>query len=261
MPIPTIEDWLHRQQFNLEVDDIIRDLLSEKSGYMVIAGRTGIGKTVIAIQLAHCLATGESFLGFETKQCTVGYIAFEGAEDKMDDRFHKIKRNFPATEGRLRFSIEKPVKLKKKGDYLSQLVEGCDVVFLDPIKYMVSGDYIKPAVANEFVELLLDFTETQKLVCVLLLQVRKPNENSLIYPGDCFEIKGAADYVESAASVLILERKHQGHKSKSKGKGFAPVNPDNIMLYFDKHRDALGGLPPKELILNRQKLIFEEISP
>ena len=257
MPIPTIETWMHRQQFNIEIDDWVQELLSQKSGYMVIAGRTGIGKTVIAIQLAHCLATGEPFFGLETKQCTVGYIAFEGAEDKMDDRFQKIRQNFLPTEGRLKFSIEKPVKLKKKEDYLAELVEGCDVVFFDPVKYMVSGDYIKPSVANEFVELLMSFSEKNNLVCVLLLQVRKPNENSLLYPGDCFEIKGAADYVESATSVLVMERKHQGHKVK--GKGFAKTNPDNIMLYFDKHRDAIGGLSPKELMLNRQKLMFEEI--
>jgi len=248
---------MHRLQFNLEAEDIVHDLLSEKSGYMVIAGRTGIGKTVLSIQLAHCLATGKPFLGLETKQCTVGYIAFEGSDDKMNDRFYKVRHNFPPTESRLRFSIEKILKLKNKRDYLAELVEGCDVVFFDPIKYMVSGDYIKPIVANAFVELLMDFSKKENLVCVLVLQVRKPNENSLLYPGDCFEIKGAADYVESATSVLVLERKHQGHKKK--GGGFAPVNPDNIVLYFDKHRDAIGGLPPKELILNKEKLIFEEV--
>lgn len=256
MTIPTVEDWIHRQQFYLEADDLIRDILSERAGYMIIGGRTGIGKTVLALHLAHCLATGTSFFGLEVKQCTIGYIAFEGAEDKMSDRFFKIRKNFPSTQGRLRFSIEKPIKLKTSYNRLAKLVEGCNVVFLDPIKYMILGDYIKPSVANEFTQLMLDFCEKQNIVAVLLLQIRKPNEDSLIYPGDSFNIKGAADYVESATSVIILERKPQGHK---KGGGFAPTNPDNVMLYFDKHRDSVGGLPPIELLLNRQKLLFEVV--
>jgi len=256
--IPSIENWLHKLQFNLEADDLVQDLLSQKSGYMIIGGRTGIGKTILGFHLAFCLATGVPFFGLEVKKCNIGYITFEGAEDKMSYRFYKIMKNFPPTEGKLHFSIEKPIKLKNDNKKLAEMINGFDVVFFDPVKYMVVGDYIKPSIANEFTMQLLDFTEKQALVAILLLQIRKPNENSLLYPGDSFEIKGAADYVESATSVLILERKRQGHKSKGE-KGFAPINPDNVMLYFDKHRDAIGGLPPKELLLNREKLIFEEV--
>ena len=236
--------------------DLIQDVLPDGNELMLLAGRTGIGKTNLVLQLAYCLATGTPFFGLKCAKVVVGYIGFEGTAVKMADRLEKIRANFPDPGDNLRFTLAKPFILEKKLTYFAKEVEGCRVVILDPLRYLVGRDYCKPKDAVAFLGLLSNILAKLKLTAIICHHIKKPNPNLLIDPGEIYELKGATEYVDAATSVLILERKRQGHKS---GGGFAPVDPDLVTLHFAKHRDAVGDLPPIDLKLNRKKLLFEKV--
>jgi RecA-family ATPase len=76
-----------------QTDDLIQDLLPDSSqAYMLICGRSGIGKTFLALNILYCLATGTPFLSHKTKTCNVGYLSMEGSDVKILKRFDTYYR-------------------------------------------------------------------------------------------------------------------------------------------------------------------------
>jgi len=261
-PMRTTDDWMNdwridMNSMNPKLQDLVEEVMPQEPTYTVIAGRSGIGKTVLALNLAFSLATGSPFYSLKVKQTTVGYLAFEGTKGKMFERLEKVAKNYPPVGNNLRFEIRKPFHLleKKNEQELLDLASGCQVLFVDPVKYLVGGNYLKPEVVNNFIIKWMDLMDKGKFSSVLCLQVRKENPNSLWEPGDLWEVKGAGDYVESATSVLLLERERQGHNPG--GQGFAPVSMEKVVLHFAKHRDSIGDMTPIKLELNRGKLRFD----
>lgn len=234
---------------------IIEGLLPDDGGgLMLIAGRTGIGKTNLALQLGFCLATGTPFLGFPCQKVVVGYLGFEGSVEGMKERLSKIEVSFPDTsDDNFRFDLRAPFKLDRGMAEFIEMLKGLDVIIIDPVKYLVPGDYCKPVDANNFLAMLVHLLKGQGVVAVLCQHVRKPNPNIFLNPGDVFELKGAADYAEAATTVLMLEKQRQ---SKDREGHFLPASIDRAVLYFSKTRDSALALPPIHLIFDRERLLF-----
>jgi RecA-family ATPase len=184
--------------------DLIDEILPDSYDFMILAGRTGIGKTNLALQLAYCLATGTPFFGFKCQQVVVGYLGFEGSLAKMVDRLKKVGANFPDPGDNLRFAMDKPFILARKPEHFAERVEGCRVVILDPLRYLIGGDYCKPKDAVAFLGQLQNELARLKLTAIICHHVKKPNPNGLIEPGDIYDLKGATEYVDAATSVLVL---------------------------------------------------------
>lgn len=251
------DDWLKKAFSKPATPDLIEGLLPDANEFVVLAGRAGIGKTNWALMLACSFATGTDFLGFKVQKVPVGYIGFEGAESKMAERLIKIRAIYPVIEhGMFHFGLPKPFRLDGANiDKLKTMVKECHVVIVDPLKYLVAGDYTKTTDAVRFLEnlkVVMNDTGTSFILCH---HIRKSNPNSLIEPGDLDQIKGAGDYCDAASTVLLLERERQGHKS---GGGFAPMNPDLAVLYFAKTRDARNALDPMSLRFDRQALLWKK---
>lgn len=253
----SVKEWITNEESKPVTEDLIQELLADGNEMMLLAGRTGMGKTNLVLHLAYCLATGIPFFGLECKKTTVGYLGFEGTPNKMADRLKKIAGNFPDPGDNLRFHMSPPLILEKKLDEFEALVKGCRVIILDPLRYLVGGNFCKPVVATAFLYLLRTELIKLRATAIICHHIKKPNQASLVEPGDLYEMKGATEYVDEAASVLMLERTRQGHKP---GGGFAPVNNDNVTLYFAKHRNAVGELEPINLLFNREKLLFEKVA-
>jgi len=121
-----------------------------------------------------------------------------------------------------------------------------DVILLDPIKWMVGANYTKPDRAAEFTKALVEIARLEEKVIVFTMQIRKRDNRIKIDPGDLFELKGAADYVEDASFVLLLER------SELRGKNVANQLKDRYLtLYVNSHskwpllrQNSHGNLPP-----------------
>jgi hypothetical protein len=240
-------------------DDLIQDLLpNSPSEYLLLCGRSGIGKTNLALHMAFSLATGKPWFSFKTKQCKVGYLVFEGAPKKLLARVDKLLLSYPDAQENLFFDREIPFKLAGAGiQKLEALIDGLRVVFIDPIRYIVPGDYTKPEYASSFISTIKAICQRTGTAAVLLHHVKKPDNRIKIQPEDLqYEVKGATDYVDAAGSLLLLERARQPRKDG----GRFGSNTDDRTLYFCKVKDAPTEILPMNLQFNRDKLLYQPIT-
>lgn len=251
-----VRPWLRQAQKKPANPDLIEGLLPDGNDFMLLVGRPGIGKTNMSLNIAYCLATGTSFFGFACQKVKVGYLGFEGSDHKLAKRVEKIQQNFPDPAGNLYIQVGGLFKLPRQPQKFKAVTNGLRVIIIDPLRYMVQGDYCKPENAAQFISSLHDLCVQQGVAAIICHHVRKRKENLRLEPGDLDSIKGATDYADTATSVLLLERAHQARNPKGK---FALIDPDKVTLYFAKARDAIADIPPKNLRLNRQKLLFEEV--
>ena len=240
-------------------DDITKDLLpNSTTAYMLICGRSAIGKTNLALYLAFCIATGKKFFSLETKQKTVGYLSFEGGQRQIAKRFEKLKQTFGSAGDYLRWEHSMPIKLNLKGrDDLKRLVTGLEVAIIDPLRPLVVGDWMKPADASNFLENLRVVQNDTGTVVILVHHIRKPDRKTRVLPEDLqFEIKGATEYVDGAATVLLLDRpRHSRDES-----GRFQSTSDDRTLYFVKVKDAPTEFKPLHLRFDRDELIFKPMT-
>jgi RecA-family ATPase len=254
------KDWMDIITSRPQVPDLIEELLADAYGdFVLLAGRTGIGKTNLALHLAFCLATGTPFYGLKCQKTTVGYVGFEGTARKMADRLAKIGANFPEPGDNFRFHLGPPLILGRRLSEFKKLVAGCRVIILDPLRYLVDGDYCKPKDAIDFITLLRITLTQLRAMAIICHHIKKPNKLLLMEPGDLYQMKGAAEYADTATSVLMLERTPQKALPRLPHGHLPPVDPDAVTLYFAKHRDAVGELQPISLRFNRATLLFEKV--
>jgi len=239
-------------------DDIIAQLLPDAPGeYLLLGGRPGIGKTNLVLYLAFCLAIGNPFYGLDVKPCKVGYLAFEGSKRKLNERLEKVTRSFPDPVDNLLVEVATPYRLlkAKTGKHFIDTILGLKVVIIDPLRYFAPYAEVKDA-AN-FISEFKQILKAAGVVGVINHHVRKRDRRYRIRPENFIdELKGATDFVDSAQSVLLLEKGLQPRDKKGR---LREVSEDDRVLYFVKTKDAIDELKPLELRFNRETLIFERI--
>lgn len=244
--IPAIQDWAAKLAKMKPKPNLIKDILpAQKGEYIAVAGRTGIGKTNLCLHLALCLATGTPFFGLKCEKVYVALFIFEGGPSDLLKRYEKVKHNFPSHGRRLRFEslpISNPQEMR---DTIFETAKGCKVIILDPVKFIVSGDYLKPKDADKFIKIFKQRLIKHNMSAILTLPIKKPNEKSLIQPSDVYQMKGATEYADAATSVILVEKK--SHRRSS----------DEVTLHFAKTRIASQELGKLDLHFNRDRCIFE----
>jgi len=204
----TVDQLIEDLKKEVPSEDIIKDLLPHSTtAYMLICGRSGIGKTNLALYLAFCIATGSKFFSLETKQKIVGYLSFEGGQQQIARRFVKLKETFGSAGNYLRWQHSMPIRLNLTGkDELKQYISGLDVAIIDPLRPLVCGDWMKPSDASAFLENIREVQNDTGTTIILIHHIRKPDRKLRVSPEDLqFEIKGATEYVDGAATVLLLD--------------------------------------------------------
>lgn len=237
---------------------LIDQILPEDAGeFIIISGKTGIGKSIFTLHMAFCLATGTPFYGFATQKVKVGYIAMEGGKENIRQRFLKIAAEYPDTDN-LFFNLLPPMDLPRHFDQFCRLCEGCRVVIFDNLRQVTSGKYLDMNYAAAWLKEYQRFLIQVGAVGALTHHIKKPsgNDNSVIEPGDVYNLKGATEYVDAATTVLLLERQRQRNLG-GRGKGFQPVDNNALMLYFAKQRIATRELEPVELRRNYETCSFD----
>jgi hypothetical protein len=225
---------------------------------MLICGRSGIGKTNLVLYLAFCIATRRKFFSLETEQKITGYLSFEGGQRQIANRFMKLQQTFGSAGEYLHWEHSMPIKLNSKGkDDLKSLITGLEVAIIDPLRPLVCGDHMKPTDASHFLENLREVQNDTGTTIILVHHIRKPDRKLRVQPEDLqFEIKGATEYVDGAATVLLLER--PGHVKDESGK-FVSSSEDRI-LYFPKVKDAPAEFKPIHLRFFRDELLFKPVT-
>ena len=251
-----LSQWREYVMAQPPTDDLIHDVLpNSPSDYMIMCGCSGIGKTNLALDMAFCLATGHPWFSFKVKRCRVGYLGFEGAPKKLLVRLEKLEHTYGDAGDNLCFERTMPFKLAGPGvARFEALIEGLQVVFIDPIRYMVQGDYNKPEHASNFIGTVKAACQKMGTVPILLHHVKKPDPRLKVRPEDLqYEVKGPTEYVDAAGTLLLLERARQ---NRSKGGVFAG-NADDRTLYFCKVKDAPADIAPMDLQFNRDTLLYQ----
>jgi hypothetical protein len=251
--------WRERILADPPSDDLIDDVLPNcPSEYCLLCGRAGIGKTNLVLDMAFCLATGQPWFSHKTRLCRVGYLGFEGSPKKLLARFEKLSKSFPDTKDNLLVERAFPFKLSGRGiDLFRTTIEGLDVVIIDPIRYIVPGDYTKPDEASSFITTLKEICQKNQTTPILLHHVRKPDRRLAVRPEDLqFEVKGGTEYVDAAGTVLLLERARQPRKAY----GRFGSNADDRVLHFCKVKDSPAEIYPLNLRFNRDTLIYEPMT-
>jgi hypothetical protein len=239
-----------------QTDDLIQDLLPDSSqAYMLICGRSGIGKTFLALNILYCLATGTPFLSHKTKTCNVGYLSMEGSDVKILKRFDTLSVSYPNAENQVHWHHTTAITLTDGGcEKMAEIITGLDVVIIDPLRPLVPGDYTTPKDASAFLKRLQTLQNDTHTSIILVHHIRKPDKRIKIQPEDLqFEVKGASEYVEAAATVLLLERAPQPKDGFGK---FLPIS-DCRLLHFSKVKDAPTDLKPVTLQFERETMLFK----
>jgi RecA-family ATPase len=240
-------------------DDLIQDLLPDSSSaYMLLCGRSGIGKTFLALNMLFCLASGIPFLDRKTTQCKVGYLSMEGSDLKILNRFDTIAQSFPEVEENIFWKHTTAITLTDQGvRQLSQMITGLDVVIVDPLRPLIAGDYTSPKDANAFLKKIQRVQNETSTRLVLIHHIRKPDRKVKVHPEDLqFEVKGAAEYVEAATTVLLLERALQPKDEQGR---FQQSGEDDRTLHFVKVKDAPTETKQLTLQFDRQTLLFHPL--
>ena len=241
-------------------DDLIQDLLPDSSSaYMLLCGRSGIGKTFLALELLHCLASGLPFLSRKTQQCKAGYLSMEGSDLKIKERFEAIGKSFPPeARDNIFWHHTMAITLNPEGiANLEDIIYGLNVCIIDPMRPLVAGDYTSPKDASFFLKNLQKVQNETGVRLILLHHIRKPDKKVKVQPEDLqFEVKGASEYVEGANTVLLLERASQPKDQFGK---FLPKTDDR-MLHFVKVKDGPGGEYPIRLRFDGESKIFRPVN-
>ncbi len=255
----TVEQAIEEIKKQPVSDDIIKDLLpNSTAAYMLICGRSGIGKTNLILYLAFCIATGRKFFSMETKQKIVGYLSFEGSKPQIAKRFQKLQNTFGSAGENLRWHHSMPIKLDSSGIFdLRMLLDGLDVAIIDPLRPLVLGDWMKPADASAFLESLREVQDKTGTTVILVHHIRKPDRKTRVLPEDIqFEIKGATEYVDAAATVMLLERPRYAREES----GQFTSNSGDRVLFLPKVKDAPAEFKPLNLRFFRDELLFKPIT-
>jgi RecA-family ATPase len=206
------------------------------------------------LHLLYCLGTGSPFFGFECRKTRAGLLIMEGDRNNLQDRIRKVKEQYPPTDTiALDLRLEtKP--LEKHFDYYQEAFRGYEVVMLDNLRQVTTSERLKNEYASKWIDEFHKFLRDLGAVGIVTHHVKKPNSNSLIEPGDVYELKGASEYVDDAATVILLERERQQRNNFGQ---FTAVNPDGLTLYFAKSRIADRTLEPINLMINHETAGFD----
>ena len=128
-----------------------------------------------------------------------------------------------------------PIKLNLKGrDELKRLVTGLEVAIIDPLRPLVCGDWMKPADASNFLENLREVQNDTGTTIILVHHIRKPDRKIRVLPENLqFEIKGATEYVDGAATVLLLDRPRNSRDESGLPTGTGPYKIITDMAVMD----------------------------
>ena len=84
-----LESWEDIQSMEIKEEWMV-DRIIPKEAITVLFGKGGIGKTWLAMDIARCIGSSESWLGYETQQASVVFVDFENPLPVLNTRTKKL---------------------------------------------------------------------------------------------------------------------------------------------------------------------------
>ncbi|MCY4088185.1 MAG: AAA family ATPase [Actinomycetia bacterium] len=229
-PIPEVEGYATGQgpddrPFAVPLDEFLAEKTDTKpaligteedtvlpaGGLMLLAGRSGEGKTTLANELAFHLAAGAGYLDHPIERpLRVLLIENEGPQEPFRQKLERKHRNwrhqsldknlYIHTHNWAAFRLDQQEARSRLAAFTAH--HGIDVVIADPLGSLGDTGAGSPKEAQPFIELLKQTGLYQTVAWIILHHLRKPGAQTRV--GDELdEISGA--WVQHADAVLTLK--------------------------------------------------------
>lgn len=123
--------------------NIVSDGILQANSRMVLFGAPKVSKSILAQQLAFCVAAGQPWLGFNTLPMRVLYIQGEISRYMFHARVVQMATKFPIGQNTLYFATEFGFKLDKATfkDDMHRVIDklGTNMLFVDPMYKFISS--------------------------------------------------------------------------------------------------------------------------
>lgn len=227
------------------VDTVYPDLKEPVKGLIVegatvLAGGSKIGKSWMALQLCMSVAVGVSFLGRETDQGDVLYLALEDSERRLKQRAKKLSFKTGISQDAYRPFIDMVTKAPTVKDGLIEMLDtwisehpNAKLICID-VMQKVRG--ITPGNRNAYQDdyayltTFQDLAKKHRIAIVLLHHVNRRDDKSI---GDPFDrISGSNGIMGTVDTAIILTKKRGQNQATIKIDG-RDVSGDDMILTFD----------------------------
>jgi hypothetical protein len=205
-------DW-YKEVFAGSADELIKNGILTKGGALLLAARPKIGKTQFALQLGYCLASGEPFLGFDTKLSRLYYLGFEMSPMDIGNRALQLSEVYLNTEDK--YVAPMPDELPElymdtdagmqnfktlMDDYKANY--GCypDVVILDTLTRIMKGKENSREDMTKLVSNLSKIGKDFGLTFVIIHHVRKAGRGKVTID----DVRGSTALPAWATSIIAM---------------------------------------------------------
>jgi len=237
--------------------------LMPKGGYVLLAGLTKEGKTILALQMGLDLVSAMAFLDqFPIeKKAKVLYVYAENTLNGLTNilrkqiaglrqKGYKISDadldNFILQEGKGLF-----IDTAKGSKYLDELarIHNPDVLFVDPLSLFTHRDINKLENAARVVNCLSEIATQRGCSFVVIHHYRKPSREDTGEP--IHKVLGSSGFGNLCETFIGLERSHKQRSSNFKTLHFAlrrEETPDPVYLYRDPETLLYESREMEELV-------------
>jgi hypothetical protein len=266
---PSNQTVLALDDFLQERSDPVPSLLGNgaiaKESLNVLAGEPGVGKTLLALNLALCLAAGRPFLGLHVPApCRCLFVEAEGNRDRFRERVLTARRSLGLEEWDVPVYFPPRGVTFEIGESLEMMIREskAGLVLLDTIGLFHEGEENSATDwKRHVVKPLRGLIDTTGAAFLLLHHFGKPSEGRT----GGHRVRGTSAIKGDVDSLLLLEPAKSGGDRRvltfDKIKNGPPL--DSIVVRFDGERavfeqtseDAVTALKPR--LAEVQRIVFE----
>jgi hypothetical protein len=226
---------------------IIEKGIMPYNSHILIAGESGVGKSMLRLEIALHLAMGWPWMGFKVPRArSVAIFQFENSEHTEQFRINKMLAGMETTVGAIGARIkyakrDERYNLTLKGDRekLFNRVKdlGCEVIIYDCLSNLHSSKENDNIQMREVLDVLVDINAKLGTSCIVIHHFGKPGEYE---KGNAWRIRGASSIMDWCYTAITFT--HKPHEDKTLRK-----------LEFVKVRD---GKQPKPFYVERDSETF-----
>jgi 5S rRNA maturation endonuclease (ribonuclease M5) len=248
--VPPKSFYTLQDLYELPTDDhisIIDGGIMPYNSHILIAGESGVGKSLLRLELAIHLAMGWDWMGFQIPRArTVAIFQYENSEHTERFRVLKMVKGLGTTidaiGDRIRYAKrDERYNLTLKGDREKRLKRvkelGCEVIIYDCLSNLHNANENDNIKMREVLDILTDINAELKTSCIVIHHFGKPGENPT---HDSYRIRGASAIFDWAYTVITFTRKPHEEKTLRK-------------IQFGKVRD---GKEPRPFYIERDDESF-----
>ena len=239
---------------NKQVEYIVENLLTKK-GVLIIGATDGVGKSIMASQLAFCIATGKPFLGdaFKVKPKPVHLMNFELSDEELASRA-VLQQNSSLLQGiskkdykPLIVSVKKDTEIfSDKWDFLNDKIKNNPqlhggVLIVDNLYTSTNRNLSENHELSRVLTRIEDIKTKYDMSIILIAHFNKTQKGDIL---ETRHITGGKALTNYADNILLLGESH-----------FIPELRIGKITKIRSGKSEIKGLPFK-LRLNDEELMF-----